>query len=95
MTLAQALELKKGQSVCSPHDRVPYHPRRLTDVWVSENRKYVRIRIAAVSPNWISPEMWTPQPETARWDGKHATWRDQNNRPFTPVLERDPEQPDE
>lgn len=93
MTLEQALRIRKGDKLCSPHDVTPYHPRNVTEVWVSEDGKYVRMRIAAVSPNWIGTEMWTQCPDKpSYWDSRTSQWRDQNGTPFTPKLERDLEE---
>lgn len=89
MRLAQALQLKKADTVVSPYDSPAFQPRKITQVWANASETIVRMRIAKVSPDWISPEKWMPAPPDAHWDSRTGVWRDQNANPVTVRLERD------
>lgn len=75
MTLEEALALKKGDKVTTPHSKVRHQPLRVTAVWVNDARTIVMIRIAAVdSSAWLHATGYELPPAGHEWDRSEFRW---------------------
>lgn len=66
MTHEKALELKVGDRIASPIDNPRYRIRRITRLWVSDDRR--RVMVSCTSYNagaWLYPHAWVKVPTKA------------------------------
>jgi len=69
ITLADALELKEGDRVCTPHSRPARKPYRITQVWVNDKRTIVMIRCHSLAGHaWLDATGYEHPPEGMVWD---------------------------
>jgi len=78
MTLDQALLLRKGDIVTSKFTMPSFEPNRIAEVWISDNRQHVMIRIPKLGKErWLHaigfelPEdgkVWCTAHKQPRWE---------------------------
>ncbi|HKA65457.1 MAG TPA: hypothetical protein VKD00_07030 [Methyloceanibacter sp.] len=77
MTLEQALGLEKGDLITHPASAIPREPLPITEVWISDTRQRVRIRVNKIDKTvWLDPvDTGYQLPEPGKvWCEVHKRW---------------------
>lgn len=64
MTLDEALTLREGQYIASPHDNPAFRVRRVTETWQNADATICRVKLASYSQqDWVDPTGFVKCPE--------------------------------
>lgn len=75
VTLADALTLRQGDYLCTPHTMPRRRPVRVTEVWVNERRTIVMVRLASIRQNdWLDATGYEHPPAGLVWDNARGQW---------------------
>ena len=77
MTLEQALQLQKGDVVTHRASSIRLEPLPITEVWISDTRLRVRIRVNKIDKTqWLDPvDSGFELPEKGKvWCEQHVRW---------------------
>jgi hypothetical protein len=74
MTLDEAMRVREGMVVVSPHDSPPLAPRRVTQVWQSARGAFVQFRIHAFGDAWIDSSALELPPRGRVYDWAIGAW---------------------
>lgn len=75
MTLADALDLRKGDYVTHAFTAPPDAPCRVTEVWQNAKSTIVLIRIASIAKEvWLDATGYELPPPRHEWDAATTSW---------------------
>jgi hypothetical protein len=74
--LAEAMTVREGAYVVSPHDAPPLRPRRVTAVWRSASGRFVQFRIYTLGDAWIDSSAVQLAPKGKVFDWALGAWVD-------------------